>query len=69
MEYLVKMVTPKNGTVLDPFMGSGSTAIACVREGFNFVGCELNEEYMEIAKKRINHWKEEKKNEQKGLFE
>ena len=69
MEYLVKMVTPKNGTVLDPFMGSGSTAIACVREGFNFVGCELDEEYMEIARKRINHWKEEKKNEQQGLFD
>lgn len=53
MEYLIKMVTPKGGTVLDPFMGSGSTGIACKKKGFNFIGIELDPEYFEIAKKRI----------------
>ena len=54
MEYLIKLVTPPNGTVLDPFMGSGSTGVACKNLGFDFIGIELNEEYLEIAKKRIN---------------
>lgn len=53
MEYLIKLVTPPSGTVLDPFMGSGSTGIAAKNLSFNFIGCELNEEYFEIAKKRI----------------
>lgn len=55
MRYLVRMVTPPNGTVLDPFTGSGSTGKACMLEGFNFVGCELSDEYAEIAKARIEH--------------
>lgn len=54
MEYLVRLVTPKGGTVLDPFMGSGTTGIACKEEGFDFVGIEREEEYIEIAKARIN---------------
>ena len=53
MEYLIKLVTPPKGTVLDPFMGSGSTGVAVNQLGFKFVGCEMNEEYFEIAKKRI----------------
>lgn len=53
MQYLIKLVTPPNGTVLDPFMGSGSTGVAAKNLGFNFIGCEMNEEYFEIAKKRI----------------
>jgi site-specific DNA-methyltransferase (adenine-specific) len=53
MGYLIKMVTPKNGTVLDPFMGSGSTGVAANKLGFNFVGVELSPEYFEIAKARI----------------
>lgn len=53
MAYLVRLVTPPGGTVLDPFMGSGSTGKACMREGFNFVGCELSPEYLAIAKARI----------------
>ena len=53
MEYLIKLVTPPNGTVIDPFMGSGSTGVAAKNLGFNFVGIELNDEYFEIAKKRI----------------
>jgi len=55
MRYLVKLVTPQGGTVLDPFMGSGSTGKACMLEGFNFVGMELSEEYVKIAEARIEH--------------
>ena len=55
MRYLIKLVTPKNGTVLDPFMGSGSTGKAAVLESFSFIGIELSEEYLNIAEKRINH--------------
>jgi site-specific DNA-methyltransferase (adenine-specific) len=54
MRYLVKLVTPPNGTVLDPFMGSGSTGKAAKLEGFNFIGIELDPEYIEIAKARID---------------
>ena len=53
MRYLVRLVTPLNGTVLDPFTGSGSTGKASVLEGFSFVGIEQSAEYVEIAKARI----------------
>lgn len=53
MRYLVRMVTPPNGTVLDPFTGSGSTGKAAVLEGFNFVGVEQNPDYIAIAEARI----------------
>ena len=53
MRYLVKLVTPKDGVVLDPFMGSGTTAIACKLEKFNYVGIELMPEYVEIANARL----------------
>lgn len=53
MEYLIKLVTPPQGTILDPFMGSGSTGVAAKNIGFSFVGCEMNCDYFEIAKKRI----------------
>lgn len=56
MRYLVRLVTPKGGTVLDPFMGSGSTGCAAMCEGVNFVGIELSEEYLEIARRRIEYW-------------
>ena len=56
MEYLCRLVTPPNGVVLDPFMGSGTTGIAATNEGFCFVGIEMDEEYMNIAKARIEHW-------------
>lgn len=55
MQYLVRLVTPKGGTVLDPFMGSGSTGKACVKEGFGFIGIEMDEDYLKIAKARIEH--------------
>jgi DNA modification methylase len=67
MAYLVRLVTPKGGTVLDPFMGSGSTGKASVREGFNFIGIEREDEYMEIAKTRIEH--EQSKNKHREFFD
>jgi site-specific DNA-methyltransferase (adenine-specific) len=54
MRYLCRLVTPPGGTVLDPFMGSGSTGKAAVLEGFSFVGIEMQPEYVEIARCRIN---------------
>jgi len=53
MKYLCRMVTPKGGTVLDPFMGSGSTGCAAKDEGFNFIGIEKEKEYFDIADARI----------------
>jgi len=53
MKYLCRMVTPKGGTVLDPFMGSGSTGCAAKDEGFNFIGIEKEKEYFDIAEARI----------------
>ena len=55
MRYLCRLITPKGGTVLDPFMGSGSTGIAAKDEGFEFIGIEREKEYFEIAEKRINN--------------
>jgi site-specific DNA-methyltransferase (adenine-specific) len=55
MSYLCRLITPPGGTVLDPFMGSGSTGVGAVKEGFNFVGIELDPHFLEIAKKRIEH--------------
>ena len=53
MRYLCRLVTQPGGVVLDPFMGSGSTGKAAMLEGFNFIGVELDSNYFEIAKKRI----------------
>jgi len=56
MEYLCNLTkTPTGGTVLDPFMGSGSTGIACVNTNRDFIGIEKEVEYLEIAEKRIKH--------------
>ena len=59
MQYLVRMITPPNGIVLDPFCGSGTTGIACKLEGFEFVGMEQDAEYCKIAEARINNYQEE----------
>lgn len=53
MRHLVRLVTPPGGLVLDPFMGSGTTGIAAVMEGFRFFGIDLEPEYVEIARRRI----------------
>ena len=53
MRWLVRLVTPPGGLVLDPFCGSGTTGVACAEEGFPFIGMEINEEYVEIASERI----------------
>ncbi len=53
MRWLVRLITPKGGTVLDPFTGSGSTGKAAVLEGLGFIGCELTAEYLPIARARI----------------
>ena len=58
MKYLIRLVTPENGKVLDPFNGSGSAGMACVELGHDYVGCELDPEYVEISKKRISAWQE-----------
>lgn len=55
MAYLCRLVTPPGGIVLDPFMGSGSTGKAAMREGFGFIGMEMDPDYFEIAKTRIKH--------------
>ncbi len=52
MAWLVRLITPPNGIVLDPFAGSGSTCVAAKREGFNYIGIEMEPEYVEIAKAR-----------------
>lgn len=55
MRWLVRLVTPPGGTVLDPFLGSGSTGVAAVLEGFDFIGIEREAEYAEIARRRIEY--------------
>lgn len=55
MAYLCRLVTSPGGVVLDPFMGSGSTGKAAVREGFRFIGIEMDADYIAIAESRIAH--------------
>ena len=62
MRYLCRMVTPPGGLVLDPFMGSGSTGKAAMMEGFRFVGIDMTEEYINIARARIQHAHDVKNN-------
>ena len=70
MRWLVRLVTPPGGTVLDPFLGSGTTAAASILEGFDVVGCELTDVYWPIIEGRTTHaleqWKQE--NSQVSLF-
>ena len=53
IEYLVKLITRRNQIVLDPFIGSGTTGIACKKLGRNYIGIEINDDYIKIAEKRI----------------
>lgn len=59
MRYLCRLITPPNGTVLDMFMGSGSTGAAAMQCGFKFIGIDMEELYCDTAKKRILYWKNE----------
>jgi site-specific DNA-methyltransferase (adenine-specific) len=61
MTYLCRLITPKGGTILDAYMGSGSTGIAALLEGFNFIGMEMDEDYFKIASSRINNYEEYRK--------
>jgi len=72
IEYLVRLITPPNGTVLDPFMGSGTGLIAAEREGFNSVNIDSNREYCQISYKRAKIEIEEeqtKLNKEQSLIE
>lgn len=68
MRYLVRLVTPLGGLVLDPFMGSGSTGKAATLEGMSFTGIDLSAEYVEIARQRIAHAVETYRREQPLLL-
>jgi site-specific DNA-methyltransferase (adenine-specific) len=57
MKYLIKLITPPGGVVLDPFNGSGTTGMAAVELGFDYIGCELDPAYVEISLKRIEAWR------------
>jgi site-specific DNA-methyltransferase (adenine-specific) len=62
MRYLCRLVTPPDGIVLDPFMGSGSTGKAAILEGFQFIGIDMTPEYVDIARARIGHAFKNKQN-------
>lgn len=58
MRYIARLITPTNGVVLDPFAGSGTTGIACIIEGFNYILIEKRESFVKtIIPKRLEHWK------------
>jgi site-specific DNA-methyltransferase (adenine-specific) len=65
MEYLIKLVTPPQGIVLDPFTGSGSTGKAAILNGFQFIGIEMTEDYIPIIEGRLKHAADQKS---EGLF-
>ncbi len=55
----IELFSFSNDVILDPFMGSGTTAIAALKSGRRFVGYEIDSEYIELSDKRIKHWKKE----------
>ena len=55
IHYLIKLVTPPGGTIFDPFLGSGTTAVAATQLGYPWIGCELTEDYWPIIEARVNH--------------
>jgi site-specific DNA-methyltransferase (adenine-specific) len=69
MQYLIRLVTPPNGVVLDPFTGSGSTGKAALLENKKFIGIELTAEYLPIIEGRLNHANETRIIEDGELFE
>ena len=69
MQWLVRLVTPPNGVVLDPFTGSGTTGVAAILEGFRFIGCEREDEYFAIAKARLDNAEKQHQAKQPPLFD
>jgi len=63
MRWLCRLLTPQGGTVLDPFLGSGTTAVSAILEGFNAIGCEMTEDYYPIIQGRVNWAKAERNKE------
>ena len=66
MRWLCRLLTPKGGVVLDPFLGSGTTAVSAILEGFNAVGCEMTEDYYPIIQGRVNWAKSEREKQISG---
>jgi site-specific DNA-methyltransferase (adenine-specific) len=58
MRWLVRLVTPENGTILDPYAGSGTTCIAAMQGGFKYLGIEINSEYVSIAAQRLKFYEQ-----------
>ena len=69
MRYLVRLVTPPNGIVFDPFLGSGTTAVAAILEGFEWSGCEITPEYLPIIEGRVAWATEEAAQPEMELFQ
>ncbi len=69
MRYLVRLVTPPGGTVLEPFAGSGTTLAAAILEGFNAIGCELTADYLPIINGRVSWAQEQYANKPESLFD
>ncbi|MGA1111951.1 MAG: DNA methyltransferase, partial [Ilumatobacteraceae bacterium] len=69
MRHLIRLVTPPDGTVLDPFTGSGTTLAAAILEGFNSIGIELTDEYLPIIEGRIQWAHQQTQNNQPTLFD
>jgi DNA modification methylase len=67
MRYLTRLITPPGGLILDPFMGSGTTGIAAILEGFGFVGIDQSEEYAAIACARMEHWRGQARQERLAI--
>ena len=68
MRWLVRLVTPPGGIVLDPFLGSGTTAVAAILEGFDWIGCELTDDYLPIIEARTA-WAQEQNTTQAASIE
>jgi len=67
MRYLCRLITPPGGIVADFFMGSGSTGVAAIKEGFDFIGVEKEKESFDIAEARINHARTKPRQERFGF--
>ncbi|OEJ13092.1 hypothetical protein BFL38_00565 [Brachyspira hampsonii] len=63
MERLVRLVSDENNTILDPFMGGGSTGVACINTNRKFIGIELDDEYFDTAVKRVSKAYQDKQEE------